>query len=57
MVTLTNQGREPLMSSLPLWVEAQTRIVSGLGRERWNMLLPDLSDVVSLAYDSYIFLP
>jgi DNA-binding MarR family transcriptional regulator len=49
MVTLTNQGREALTKALPLWEQAQTRIVSGLGRERLNMLLSDLSDVVSLA--------
>jgi hypothetical protein len=53
LVTLTNQGRE----ALPLWEEAQTHIVSWLRCERWNMLLPDLSDVVSLACDPYIFLP
>ena len=55
--TLTNQGREALAAALPLWEEAQTRIVSGLGRARWDMLLPDLSDVVSLTCDPYIFLP
>ncbi len=49
LVTLTNQGREALMKALPLWEQAQTRIVSGLGRAHWNTLLADLSDVVSLA--------
>jgi DNA-binding MarR family transcriptional regulator len=49
LVTLTNQGREALMKSLPLWEQAQTRIVSGLGRAHWNTLLSGLSDVVSLA--------
>ncbi len=56
LVTLTNQGREAQAAALPLWEEAQTRIVSGLGRARWNMLLSDLSDVVSLTCDPYIFL-
>ena len=51
LVTLTNQGREAVVKALPLWEQAQTRIVSGLGRERWNTLLADLSDVVSLACD------
>jgi DNA-binding MarR family transcriptional regulator len=52
LVTLTNQGREAVVKALPLWEQAQTRIVSGLGRQRWNTLLADLSDVVSLACDS-----
>ena len=51
LVTLTNQGLEAVAKSLPLWEQAQTRIVSGLGRDRWNTLLADLSDVVSLACD------
>jgi DNA-binding MarR family transcriptional regulator len=48
-VTLTNHGREALAKALPLWEQAQTRVVSGLGRERWIAMLSDLSDVVSLA--------
>jgi DNA-binding MarR family transcriptional regulator len=51
LVTLTNQGREAVVKALPLWEQAQKRIVSGLGRERWNTLLADLSDVVSLAVE------
>ena len=49
LVTLTKEGREAVTKALPLWEEAQTRIVSGFGRERWNTLLADLSDMVSLA--------
>ena len=49
MVTLTNQGRDALAKALPLWEQAQKRVVSGLGRNRWKTLLADLSDVVSLA--------
>ncbi len=49
IVTLTNEGREALAAALPLWEKAQTRIVSGLGHARWNMLLSGLSDMVSLA--------
>jgi DNA-binding MarR family transcriptional regulator len=48
LVTLTNQGREALLKALPLWERAQAHIVSGLGGERWNTLLAELSDVVSL---------
>jgi DNA-binding MarR family transcriptional regulator len=51
LVTLTNQGCEAVMKALPLWEQAQMRIVSGLGRERWKTLLADLSDMVSLTGD------
>jgi len=37
--------------------EAQTHFVSGLGRKLWNLLHQDLADVVSLAYELYIFCP
>ena len=48
-VTLTARGREALASGLPLWQKAQTRVVQGLGEERWNALRKGLSAVVSLA--------
>ena len=48
-VTLTAQGHEALASGLPLWQKAQTRVVQGLGEERWNALREGLSAVVSLA--------
>ena len=51
LVTLTKEGSEAVAQALPLWEEAQTRLVSELGRERWNTLLAGLSDVVSLAYE------
>ncbi len=49
MISLTNRGREALKKALPLWEQAQKRVVSGLGHNRWDTLLMDLSDVVSLA--------
>jgi len=48
-VTLTAQGREALVSGLPLWQKAQTRVIQGLGEEQWNALRDGLSAVVSLA--------
>lgn len=49
VVTLTSSGREALAKALPLWEKAQTRVVEGLGRQRWNTLLADLSTVIALA--------
>jgi DNA-binding MarR family transcriptional regulator len=51
-VTLTARGREALASGLPLWQKAQTRVVQGLGEERWNVLREGLSAVVSLVRPS-----
>lgn len=48
-VTLTNKGRTALVRGLPLWQEAQVRVVQGLGEERWKALRDGLSAVVSLA--------
>jgi DNA-binding MarR family transcriptional regulator len=48
-VTLTARGREALASGLPFWQKAQTRVIKGLGDERWNALREGLSAVVSLA--------
>ena len=47
-VSLTDQGLEALMKALPLWEKAQTHVVKGLGEERMNNLLKDLSAMVSL---------
>jgi DNA-binding MarR family transcriptional regulator len=49
VVTLTPSGREALAKAMPLWEKAQTRVVEGLGRERWSTLLADLSAVMALA--------
>ncbi|VUZ85825.1 MarR family transcriptional regulator [Candidatus Methylomirabilis lanthanidiphila] len=49
VVTLTPSGREALAKALPLWEKAQTRVVEGLGRQRWSTLLADLSAVIALA--------
>jgi DNA-binding MarR family transcriptional regulator len=54
LVTLSIQGREVLAKALPLWEQAQTCIVSGLGRERWRALVMDLSGIVSLACEAFL---
>jgi len=47
-VTLTDRGREALAKGYPFWQKAQTRVVKGLGEERWKSLREGLSAVVSL---------
>jgi len=49
VVALTASGREALAKALPLWEKAQTRVVEGLGRQRWSTLQADLSAVIALA--------
>ncbi len=51
-VTLTERGRTALVRGLPLWQEAQTRVIQGLGEERWRALRNGLSAVVSLAREA-----
>lgn len=51
VVALTAEGCEALAKAIPLWEQAQARIVEGLGH-RWSTLLSDLSDTVLLAHKS-----
>src|SRR6266508_6420207 len=47
---LTDAGREKLHEIIPLWEQAQTKIIAaGLGDERWSKLYDDLQEVVRLA--------
>ncbi|MFQ5914973.1 MAG: MarR family winged helix-turn-helix transcriptional regulator [Nitrospinota bacterium] len=48
MVRLTKRGREALGKAVPLWREAQARIVEGLGPKRLRALLADLSETVAV---------
>jgi DNA-binding MarR family transcriptional regulator len=47
-VNLTAVGMEVLTKAIPLWEEAQNRVQKGLGEERLQNLLGDLSEMVSL---------
>lgn len=47
-IALTERGRAALVRGLPLWQEAQVRVVQGLGEERWKSLHEGLSAVVGL---------
>jgi hypothetical protein len=46
---LTAEGMEVLAKAVPLWEEAQERVREGLGEERLQNLLGDLSEMISLA--------
>ncbi len=48
-VQLTDAGRGKLDEVIPLWQQAQARIITnGLGPEQWRTLYDDLQDVVRL---------
>ncbi len=49
VVALSDKGYSALAKALPLWQEAQTRIVKGFGQTRLSSLLQDLSALVRLA--------
>jgi DNA-binding MarR family transcriptional regulator len=48
-VNLTAEGMEVLTKAIPLWEEAQERVQKGLGEERLQNLLGDLSEMISMA--------
>jgi DNA-binding MarR family transcriptional regulator len=43
LLRLTHDGQRALERAMPLWEEAQKRVVSGLGARRWQTLLDGLS--------------
>ncbi len=46
-IAITSRGLNRLAQALPLWREAQNRVVANLGRESWVGLLQGLSATVS----------
>jgi DNA-binding MarR family transcriptional regulator len=49
-VQLTDAGHTKRYEVIPLWEQAQARIIAtGLGHERWSRLYDDLQEVVRLA--------
>jgi DNA-binding MarR family transcriptional regulator len=49
-VQLTDAGHAKRRDVIPLWEQAQARIIAvGLGHERWSRLYDDLQEVVRLA--------
>lgn len=49
LAALTEKGAEVLVKALPVWEEAQSQVVSGLGEARFSALLDQLSEVAELA--------
>lgn len=49
LVLLTEEGEQALKRAWPLWGQAQARIESALGRERFDALLNELATVRTLA--------
>ena len=47
-VTLTTQGHEILQKAVPLWTRAQAQIHEGLGKEKLENLLCDLTETIAL---------
>lgn len=49
VVNVTQVGRDALKAALPLWEQAQSRIVKGLGESRWQSLQANLSEIVAVS--------
>jgi DNA-binding MarR family transcriptional regulator len=50
VVKLTDSGRQTLAEATPLWEQAQSAVVKGLSRQRWNSMLKDLQHTVALVH-------
>jgi DNA-binding MarR family transcriptional regulator len=48
-VSITELGLEVLTAAIPLWEAAQGHIEQGLGGDRMDSLLKDLSEIISLS--------
>jgi DNA-binding MarR family transcriptional regulator len=48
-VGLTVKGTRKIEEAYPLWAEVQSRLVDGLGPERWSGLVVDLNAAVEVA--------
>lgn len=48
-VTITAEGRDRVMSALPLWAEAQERLVKRVGKRRWASLRAELDTLCKAA--------
>ena len=48
-ITITALGHEALDLARPLWQQAQSRMVNGMGQERWTRFLDDLSEAIRVA--------
>lgn len=51
IAVLTPKGRAAVDVAIPFWEQAQTRVVSGLGQDRWQHLVQDLAAVTALGQE------
>jgi DNA-binding MarR family transcriptional regulator len=52
LVRLTAPGADALESAIPLWQDAQTKIVDAVGRFQWGVLQDNLRAIVEAAKES-----
>ena len=50
VVRITEQGLDALSKALPLWEEAQARVISQMGENRWRTILGDWTEMVALVH-------
>jgi DNA-binding MarR family transcriptional regulator len=50
LVTLTSEGEAALLKVLPLWEQAQSYMVEGIGEANASLLLAELSEAAALTY-------
>ena len=50
VVTLTARGRKVFAKAVPLWERAQSRMVEGLGQEKFKELLGQITQAISIAH-------
>ena len=44
---ITERGRKTLAKMLPGWRSAQDKVVATLGKERWSMIISDLTEAAT----------
>ena len=51
VISLTRKGKTVLGEAVPLWREAQARLVHGLGEKRWSGFLDDLATTIGVVQE------
>ena len=51
-LSLTDSGRAVLAAAMPLWRQAQARVLAQIGEARWAGLLEDLQGLISAAREA-----
>ena len=50
-ISITDDGRRLLEEAIPNWQRAQSRMVEGLGHQRWSVLLDDLAATLAVVHN------